>query len=206
MSIKHSNFFTTTLSAGIGTGDTSCSCADISALVALGGSDWVYLVLDRADGTGREIVKVNAHDGATEITDMDRSQDGTSALSFSAGDAVKGSFVRASLEDSVSVPTLTMGTPTGSSTSKTVQMTVNKTGYHRINWWLVDVNDASSPETAFVPDGQVPAASSGSVITDNAGTNQHTLTFTHTGAQRSWYLCAECAGEVFISSVITIGM
>lgn len=93
-----------TLSAGIASGDTSLTISSGGALFpiantgtgAVGGSlDWFKAVLD--DGTNFEIVYVRTHTSAsTSFTNVQRGQEGTTALSFAAG-ATLG--VRVTAED-----------------------------------------------------------------------------------------------------------
>ena len=83
MAIVFKNNATTTLAGSINSSATSISVADGSVFPSLSSGESFFVTFD--DGTNKEIVKVTAVNSNT-LTVV-RAQDGTSARSFSVGDA-----------------------------------------------------------------------------------------------------------------------
>lgn len=79
------NFARTTLSAGIGSGDTSMTVVDGSKFAAPTAGDWQIVVID--NGTTFEVVKLTTRSGNT-FSVVVRGQESSSASAFSAGASV----------------------------------------------------------------------------------------------------------------------
>lgn len=89
--IKYSNFFATTLSATLASGDLSMTVASATNAPAVAAAtDYAYILLIRASDLAKEIVKVTAISGTTFT--IERAQEGTTAINFVIGDAVRGYF------------------------------------------------------------------------------------------------------------------
>lgn len=99
MVAKYTNFATSTLASGIIAGDTALTvfAGDGTKFPSLGAGEFFYAVLENLAGI-REIVKVTARTGDT-FTTIVRAQDGTSALSWNAGDKVELRIVNANVSD-----------------------------------------------------------------------------------------------------------
>ncbi|MGY8863619.1 MAG: hypothetical protein ACKVJ2_13450, partial [Pseudomonadales bacterium] len=95
MAIQFSNLASTTLASGVSSSATSVSVTSASLFPSLGGSDYFYATL--SVGAGAEIVKVTAISGTTFT--VIRGQDGTTAVSHSAGVDCALRVTAASLED-----------------------------------------------------------------------------------------------------------
>ena len=95
MAIQFSNLASTTLASGVSSSATSVSVTSASLFPSLGGSDYFYATL--GDDAGSEIVKVTAISGTTFT--VVRGQDGTSAISHSAGTHFALRVTAAALED-----------------------------------------------------------------------------------------------------------
>lgn len=80
---KYTNNASTTLAAGIGAGDVSCTVVDGSGFPVLGVDDWNWLTLESANGADIEIVKVTARVG--NVLTMVRAQQDTVAVAFLLG-------------------------------------------------------------------------------------------------------------------------
>ena len=88
MGVKFSNNAKTTLSASVSTSATSVSVASSSGFPSLSGGDYFYATMvQQADDTALEIVKVTAVSGTTWT--VSRAQDNTSAGSFASGDKIE---------------------------------------------------------------------------------------------------------------------
>lgn len=99
MSLKYSNFISTTLTSSLTDSATSFDVASTSDFPALGANDVLYIVLvDVSDPTTREIVKVKAWTGTT-LSSVERGVDGTSGTAFDASDLVIGRITKAFLDD-----------------------------------------------------------------------------------------------------------
>ena len=95
MAIQFSNLASTSLASGVSSSATSVSVTSASLFPSLGGSDYFYATLSA--GTGSEIVKVTAISGTTFT--VIRGQDGTTAVSHSAGVDCALRVTAAALED-----------------------------------------------------------------------------------------------------------
>ena len=95
MAIQFSNLASTTLASGVSSSATSVSVTSASLFPTLGGGDYFYATLGA--GTGSEIVKVTAISGTTFT--VIRGQDGTTAVSHSAGVQCALRVTAAALED-----------------------------------------------------------------------------------------------------------
>lgn len=203
MGIKVANFISTTITTagGISAADLTVDLSDVSDFPSLAVGDYIYAVLVRdADGL-TEIVKITDITGSTAT--IVRGQESTTPLAFALGDLCQIWVTRQTLLDLVSFPSISLGAPTGSSTSKSVSIQVDKTGYFFVRAWLVDDSTPSDEVSLVKPSGN--AGVRWERVTDATGLL--TLTITHTGASRTWYLCAATGdGEVKISTAITVGV
>lgn len=87
---------------------------------------------------------------------------------------------------------------TGTGTSRTATITMNRTGYFLFRIWLTDSATAPGTQTLNPP--------SGDTTTEwwecTASTGVLTKTITHTGAATTWYVNAVLIGEVGISDEV----
>ena len=95
MAIQFSNLASTSLASGVSSSATSISVTSASSFPSLGSGDYFYATLGA--GTGSEIVKVTAISGTTFT--VVRGQDGTTAVSHSAGGDVALRVTAGTLED-----------------------------------------------------------------------------------------------------------
>lgn len=100
MPIKHTNFASSKLAVGIGSGDVTLSVTGThgARFPVLGAGDHCYLVIENATKQ-REIVKATARTGDTFT--VVRGQDDTTAQAWVAGDTVSLRFVKAAIADSI---------------------------------------------------------------------------------------------------------
>ena len=84
MSVLFANGVRTSLTASVGTGDTSIAVGAATGMPAAGGGDYFMLRLTSVNTMAYEIVKVTAISGTT-LTVV-RAQEGTTALAFVSGD------------------------------------------------------------------------------------------------------------------------
>lgn len=96
MSVKFSNNAKTTLTASLSATATSVAVSDASNFPSLSGSDYTYATLENT-AYDREVVKVTAISG-NNLT-VTRSQDNTTARTFSTGDKCELRLNAAMLED-----------------------------------------------------------------------------------------------------------
>ena len=87
MSVLFANGVRTSLTASVGTGDTSIAVGAATGMPAAGGGDYFMLRLTNVNTMAYEIVKVTGLSGTT-LTVL-RAQEGTTALAFVAGDRVE---------------------------------------------------------------------------------------------------------------------
>jgi hypothetical protein len=95
MAIQFSNLASTSLASGVSSTATSISVTSAASFPSLGSGDYFYATLGA--GTGSEIVKVTAISGTTFT--VSRGQDGTTAVSHSAGGDVALRVTAGALED-----------------------------------------------------------------------------------------------------------
>ena len=95
MAIKFSNLASTTLASGVSSTATSVSVTSASSFPALGSGDYFYATIGA--GSGSEIVKVTGISGTTFT--VSRGEDGTTAVSHSAGVDVALRVTAGTLED-----------------------------------------------------------------------------------------------------------
>ena len=104
MTVKFTNNASTTVATGINTTATSLVVASAAGFPTLSGSgDYCYLTIQQAAGTNVEVVKATALSSNTFT--VVRAQDGTSAGSWSASDAVELRVTAALLTDIVDAAT-----------------------------------------------------------------------------------------------------
>ena len=96
MSVKFSNNGKTTLSSGVSSSATSIVVADASVFPSITGSEYFYMTLENVSGNV-EILKVTSVSSNT-LTAV-RAQDGTSAISFAAGDKAENRLTAGGLND-----------------------------------------------------------------------------------------------------------
>lgn len=98
--IRFANFARSQLAAGLAPGDLSLSVVTThgARFPTLTGAQYFYVVLENA-ALDREIVKVTARAG--DLFTIVRAQDGTTALSWNAGDVVALRMVAAALQDAI---------------------------------------------------------------------------------------------------------
>ena len=95
MAIKFSNLASTTLASGVSSTATSVSVTSASSFPTLGSGDYFYATIGA--GSGSEIVKVTGISGTTFT--VSRGEDGTTAVSHSAGVDVALRVTAGTLED-----------------------------------------------------------------------------------------------------------
>lgn len=102
MGLKLSNLAATTLAAGIAPAATSITVATGAgaSFPSLGTNDYFYATL--ANSSGTEIVKVTAR--ATDTLTVVRAQEGTTAKTFNAGDAVELRLTAQGMQEYVANP------------------------------------------------------------------------------------------------------
>jgi hypothetical protein len=96
MSVKFSNNGKTTLSSGVLSSATTIDVADASVFPSITGSEYFYMTLENVSGNV-EILKVTSVSSNT-LTAV-RAQDGTSAISFAAGDKAENRLTAGGLND-----------------------------------------------------------------------------------------------------------
>lgn len=100
MSVVYSNNASTSLSSGITNSATSITVGSVASFPSLAGSDYYYATLANVTNTKIEIIKVTAAAGTT-LTVV-RGQDGTTAVSFDAGDNLQLRVTAATLDAATS--------------------------------------------------------------------------------------------------------
>lgn len=202
MAIKVANFVATTIAdaGGISAIATSMTVASASGMPSLSTGEWFRLVLVRASDGAVECIKVTAR-SSTTLTIV-RGEEGTTALALASGDAVQMWVTAQTLTDLAALPTASIGSPTGSSLAKTVDVQTSVAGYHKLRAWLVDSSTPTEELTLVPPSGS--SIVSFDVVTDADGL--YTFDFDNSAAaSATWYLCVELAGKVYISEAITMG-
>jgi hypothetical protein len=97
MALLFSNNAVTTLAAGATAGATTLTVTDGSLFNTPTGGNTERLTLERADGSAREIVTMTTRSGNT-LT-VQRAQEGTTALAWTAGDRVEGRVTKGVLDN-----------------------------------------------------------------------------------------------------------
>lgn len=153
------------------------------------------------DMIGRCLIFPSSEDPTTDNDLMSIADRADKILGFdSDGDVTVYDF------DSVVVPspgaaTVTIGSPSGTATTKSISINVDGVPNALIKIWLVDTNERTTKRTLIPPDGEGVADFEG--FTDANG--DLTFSFTHNDSQRSWYINIEIGTIVYLSTVLTLG-
>lgn len=195
---KWANFLSTSLAADAANSDTTIEVASSANVPSLGASDFFRATLTNAGGD-REIVKVTGVSGTTWT--ITRAQESTSALTLQTGDTVVHRLTAAAALAMSTRDSVSLGSPSGSSTTKTVVATASRASYFNIKWRLLDSAVPAAVPTLVPTTGSTVVE--GEVTTAVDGT--YTFSFTHNGANRNWYLAVNVGGEWTVSSAISLG-
>lgn len=195
---KFSNFLSTTLAAAAANSDTTITVASSANVPSLGASDFFRATLISSTGA-YEIVFVTNVTGTTWT--VTRAQESTSALTLVIGNTVIHRLTAGAADAMSTRDTVSLGSPSGSSTTKTVVATASRAAYFKMNWRLLDSATPAAVPTLVPPTGSTVVE--GEVVTASDGT--YTFSFTHNGANRNWYLAVNINGEWTVSSAISLG-
>lgn len=101
MSLRLSNFYSTTLSSSTNGSQTTIAVSSITGFPAIPTpvTDYFYIVVVRASDNAKEVMKVTDYTGST-LTVI-RAQEGTTGLAFAAGDAVGLRFTAQTIIDMI---------------------------------------------------------------------------------------------------------
>lgn len=199
MAEKFSNFLSTTLAAAAANSDVTITVASSANVPSLGASDFFRVTLVRASDGAREIVKCTNVSGTTWT--VTRAQESTSALTLVIGDTVIHRLTAGAADAMSTRDTVSLGSPSGTSTTKTVVATASRAAYFKMNWRLLDSATPAAVPTLVPPTGSTVVE--GEVVTASDGT--YTFSFTHNGANRNWYLAVNINGEWTVSAAISLG-
>lgn len=199
MAEKFANFCSTTLAANAANSDLTITVASSANVPSLGASDFFRVTLVRASDGAREIVKCTNVSGTTWT--ITRAQESTTALTLVTGDTVIHRLTAGACDAMSTRDTVSIGSPSGTATSKSVTITCSRAAYFNLR---IRITDGATP--TLTPTLSPPTGSSDvdfERVTNSSGVV--TVTLTHVNASRDYYVQVVLNGEITVSSAITIG-
>lgn len=198
---KYGNFITTTVAMAVSSTTTEfrvTSNAGFPGLTTTNG-DFFRVTVQRVSDGAKEIMFVTNYIGSTVL--VTRARESTTALNLSTNDSFRHQVTAGMLEAASSRDTLSMASPTGTTTRKTVVITASRAATYTVHWRLIDSATPSETPTKVPPTGS--SVVEGYRKTSSAGVLH--ISIENNGANRDWYLQVDIGGEVYISEAINAG-
>lgn len=198
---KFGNFVTTTVAQAVSATDTVfviTSNANFPGLTTTNG-DFFRVTVQRLNDGAKEIMFVTNYVANTVM--VTRARESTTAITFNTNDTFRHQVTAGMLDAIQSRDTLSMSSPTGTTTRKTVTITASRADTYVVHWRLIDSSTPSDTPTKVPPTGS--SVVEGYKKTSSAGVLQ--ISIENNGANRDWYLQVDIGGAVTVSEAINAG-